>query len=56
VAGVLAAELGDKGVLFFNLDPGFVATERMVMDMAEFGFDASTGAPPDAIGTATACW
>jgi NAD(P)-dependent dehydrogenase (short-subunit alcohol dehydrogenase family) len=54
VAGVLAAELGDRGILAFNLDPGFVATERMVMDMGDFGFDASSGAPPDVIGAAAA--
>jgi NAD(P)-dependent dehydrogenase (short-subunit alcohol dehydrogenase family) len=54
VAGVLAAELGDRGILVFNLDPGFVATERMVMDMGDFGFDASSGAPPDVIGAAAA--
>ena len=54
VAGVLSNELGPRGILFFNMDPGFVATERMAMDMAEFGFDASTGAPPDVIGAATA--
>jgi NAD(P)-dependent dehydrogenase (short-subunit alcohol dehydrogenase family) len=53
-AGLLAKELGDRGILFFNMDPGFIATERMVMDMAEFGFDASVGAPPDVIGAATA--
>jgi NAD(P)-dependent dehydrogenase (short-subunit alcohol dehydrogenase family) len=54
VAGVLAAELGDRGILFFNLDPGFVATERMVIDMGDFGFDASSGAPPDVVGAAAA--
>jgi NAD(P)-dependent dehydrogenase (short-subunit alcohol dehydrogenase family) len=54
VAGLLAGELADQGVLFFNVDPGFTATERMIIDMAEFGFDASTGAPPDATGAAVA--
>jgi NAD(P)-dependent dehydrogenase (short-subunit alcohol dehydrogenase family) len=54
IAGLLAGELGDKGLQFYNLDPGFIATERMIIDMAEFGFDASTGAPPDVIGAAVA--
>ncbi|HLY83808.1 MAG TPA: SDR family oxidoreductase [Acidimicrobiales bacterium] len=55
IAGVLAVELGDRGIRAYNLEPGFVATERMVMDMAEFGFDASTGIPVDVPG-AVAAW
>jgi NAD(P)-dependent dehydrogenase (short-subunit alcohol dehydrogenase family) len=55
IAGVLAVELGDRGIRAYNLEPGFVATERMVMDMAEFGFDASTGIPADVPG-AVAAW
>jgi NAD(P)-dependent dehydrogenase (short-subunit alcohol dehydrogenase family) len=55
IAGLLAVELGNKGILAFNLSPGFVATERIAIDMAEFGFDASRGAPPDVVG-AVAAW
>jgi NAD(P)-dependent dehydrogenase (short-subunit alcohol dehydrogenase family) len=55
VAGLVAVELGDQGILAFNLSPGFVATERIAIDMAEFGFDASRGAPPDVVG-AVAAW
>jgi NAD(P)-dependent dehydrogenase (short-subunit alcohol dehydrogenase family) len=54
VAGVLARELAGTGVRCVNVSPGFVATERMVIDMGAFGFDASSGAPPDAIGAAVA--
>ena len=46
LAGLLAVELGDRGIAAFNLSPGFVATERIAQDMAAFGFDASAGAPP----------
>jgi NAD(P)-dependent dehydrogenase (short-subunit alcohol dehydrogenase family) len=53
-AGVANAELSGTGVAVVNVDPGFVATERMAVDMAEFGFDASKAAPPDAIGAAVA--
>jgi len=55
VAGMLAVELGERGIAAYNLSPGFVATERIALDMAEFGFDASRGAPPDVVG-AVAAW
>lgn len=50
VAGVLAVELGSQGIRAYNVQPGFVATERMAQDMGSFGFDASRGAPPDVVG------
>ena len=53
-AGMLAVELGDRGIYAFNLHPGFVATERIAIDMAEFGFDANAGAPADVVGAMTA--
>jgi NAD(P)-dependent dehydrogenase (short-subunit alcohol dehydrogenase family) len=49
-AGVLALELGPKGIRAYNVQPGFIATERMAHDMGTFGFDASMGAPPDVVG------
>ena len=55
IAGMVAVELGDRGILAFNLSPGFVATERIALDMAAFGFDASLGAPPEVVG-AVAAW
>ncbi|MFZ0666906.1 MAG: SDR family oxidoreductase, partial [Acidimicrobiales bacterium] len=54
-AGVIAVELGDRGILAFSLSPGFIATERIALDMAEFGFNAATGAPADVVG-AVAVW
>ena len=54
VAGVLAVELGERGIRAYNIQPGFVATERMAQDMAAFGFEASSGAPPDVLGAVTA--
>jgi len=54
VAGVLHAELFDAGISCVNIEPGYVATERIAQDMARFGYDASGGAPPDAIGAAVA--
>jgi NAD(P)-dependent dehydrogenase (short-subunit alcohol dehydrogenase family) len=55
IAGLLQVELGDRGIYAYNLSPGFVATERLAIDMGEFGFDASKGAPAAVIG-AVAAW
>jgi len=49
IAGILAVELRDRGIRAFNVQPGFVTTERMRQDMAAFGFDAETGAPPEVV-------
>lgn len=54
IAGVLAHEVAGAGISVVNVSPGFVATERMAIDMAEFGFDASEGASPDLIGRVVA--
>ena len=50
IAGIAAVELRDRGVRAFNIQPGFIATERIAQDMAAFGFDVSTGAPAVVIG------
>ena len=50
LAGVLHVELAGTGVACVNIDPGYVATERMAQDMGEFGFDGSAGAPPESVG------
>ena len=55
MAGILAVELGDRGINAYNLSPGFIATERIAIDMGTFGFDATTGAPADVVG-AVAAW
>jgi NAD(P)-dependent dehydrogenase (short-subunit alcohol dehydrogenase family) len=54
LAGILTVELGDRGIVAYNLSPGFVATERIAIDMGTFGFDASKGAPPDVVGAVVA--
>jgi NAD(P)-dependent dehydrogenase (short-subunit alcohol dehydrogenase family) len=55
LAGMLVVELGDRGIRAYNLSPGFIATERIAIDMGDFGFDAAAGAPVDVVG-AVAAW
>ena len=50
IAGILALETADHGIRAFNVQPGFVLTERMIQDMGAFGFDTASGAPPAVIG------
>ncbi|WP_419845216.1 SDR family NAD(P)-dependent oxidoreductase [Candidatus Poriferisocius sp.] len=53
VAGFLAAEHGDQGINTFNVQPGYISTERIAQDMAQFGFE-DTGQPADVIGAVVA--
>ena len=50
IAGILALETAAEGIRAFNVQPGFIVTERMIQDMGGFGFDASSGAPPAVVG------
>ena len=47
MAGILAVELRDRGLRVFNVEPGYVLTERMAINQAELGFEGVyRGAPP----------
>jgi NAD(P)-dependent dehydrogenase (short-subunit alcohol dehydrogenase family) len=46
---ILHAEYGDAGLRCFNVEPGFVATERNTVLAAEVGRDISAGASPGTI-------
>ena len=46
----LAKELRPHGVAVIGLMPGFVATERMQLEMREHGFDAAKGLPVEQPG------
>jgi NAD(P)-dependent dehydrogenase (short-subunit alcohol dehydrogenase family) len=54
VAGILAVELGDRGIRAFNLDPGNVATERMAVNADDLGLGRYRPAPPTAPAAAIA--
>jgi len=52
LAGSILAEYGAQGIRAFNVNPGFLLTERNSLDVDEFGFDPAAAAPPDAVGAA----
>ncbi len=54
LVGSLLAEYGERGIRAFNVNPGFVLTERNSLDVEEFGFDPAWAGPPAAVGAAVA--
>jgi NAD(P)-dependent dehydrogenase (short-subunit alcohol dehydrogenase family) len=53
IADMIALECGEAGVRAFNLNPGFVATER-VLAVKELAFVADRGMTPDVVGRVVA--
>ncbi len=54
-APLLAVELGQRGIRAFNVDPGYVETERQQVNAAALGLVGRyTGAPPSVPGAAIA--
>jgi NAD(P)-dependent dehydrogenase (short-subunit alcohol dehydrogenase family) len=45
----LDVEYRDQGIRAFNVQPGAIRTERILQDMAEFGFGADFGEPAEVI-------
>jgi NAD(P)-dependent dehydrogenase (short-subunit alcohol dehydrogenase family) len=54
LVGHLKAEFTSRGILSFNINPGYVRTERNALTTADDGMDPSAGAPPEAIGAVVA--
>jgi NAD(P)-dependent dehydrogenase (short-subunit alcohol dehydrogenase family) len=54
LVGSILAEHGGQGIRAFNVNPGFVLTERNSLDSDEFGFAAAQAGPPAAVGAAVA--
>jgi NAD(P)-dependent dehydrogenase (short-subunit alcohol dehydrogenase family) len=54
IVPVLAVEHRDSGVRFFNVDPGLVTTERITIEMAQFGISLDNRAPAELIGAVIA--
>jgi NAD(P)-dependent dehydrogenase (short-subunit alcohol dehydrogenase family) len=55
MAGILAVELADRGIRAFNVEPGFVVTERMAVNAAALGYEGRyRGCPPSVVGAVVA--
>jgi NAD(P)-dependent dehydrogenase (short-subunit alcohol dehydrogenase family) len=50
LVGTLHAEFKDKGIRAFNVQPGFIGTERNEIVVKDFGRDVKDAAPPAIIG------
>jgi NAD(P)-dependent dehydrogenase (short-subunit alcohol dehydrogenase family) len=56
VAGILAVELTSRGILAFNVEPGFVITERMAVNQGELGFEGRYRGAPPSVPAAVVTW
>ena len=54
LVGHLRAEFGSRGIHAFNVNPGYVRTERNALTLEDDGMDPDAGAPPAAVGQAVA--
>lgn len=52
IADMLAVEYGPEGIRAYNVNPGFVATERVLAAGERLAFVAQHGAPPSVVGAA----
>jgi NAD(P)-dependent dehydrogenase (short-subunit alcohol dehydrogenase family) len=55
-APLLAVELGDRGVRAFNLDPGYVDTERQQVNAAALGLAGRYAGAPPSVPAAAITW
>ncbi len=53
MAGILAVELGPHGILAYNVEPGYVVTERIEIEQGDM-FSVHGGCPPETIGAVVA--
>jgi len=54
LVGTLHAEFKDRGIRAFNVQPGFVGTERNEIAVKDYGKELVGAAPPSAIGAVVA--
>jgi NAD(P)-dependent dehydrogenase (short-subunit alcohol dehydrogenase family) len=54
LVGTLHAEFKDRGICAFNVQPGFVGTERNEIAVRDYGRELAGAAPPSVIGAVVA--
>jgi hypothetical protein len=55
-APLLAIELGDRGIRAYNLDPGYVETERQLVNAAALGLTGHYHGAPPSVPAAAIVW
>jgi NAD(P)-dependent dehydrogenase (short-subunit alcohol dehydrogenase family) len=56
LAGLLAVELGPRGIRAFNVEPGFVMTERMERNYQVRGFAGRYRGAPPSVPASVVAW
>ncbi len=56
MAAILAVELGPRGLQAFNVEPGFVLTERMEVNQREHGFEGVYRGAPPSVPASVVAW
>jgi NAD(P)-dependent dehydrogenase (short-subunit alcohol dehydrogenase family) len=56
LAAILAVELGDRGLLVFNVEPGYVVTEKMEVNQRALGLEGRYPGAPPTVPAAVIAW
>jgi NAD(P)-dependent dehydrogenase (short-subunit alcohol dehydrogenase family) len=56
LAGILAVEVGDRGIRSYNLEPGYVITERMEVNARALGLEGRYPGAPPSVPAAVIAW
>jgi len=56
LAAILAVEYRARGLRFFNVEPGFVVTERMEVNAKRLGLDGVYPGAPPTVPAAVVAW
>lgn len=56
LAGIIAVEHGDQGIRIFNVEPGYVVTERMEVNARALGLEGVYPGAPPTVPAAVIAW
>jgi NAD(P)-dependent dehydrogenase (short-subunit alcohol dehydrogenase family) len=56
LTGMLHVELGPRGIVAFNIEPGFVVTEAMTANAADHGLEGHYAGAPPSVPAAVIAW